>query len=280
MHHGGVGKDGQMLPFAAHNGFADGYGVITDGNFSFNAAIKELVLEEEHGVIVADRGLQQPLGIIRSRGIDHLQPGRVHEIHLRIRGVERASVHAAAGRPTNHHRGRGIPEVMSLGDKIRDLIERANDEVDELHFANGTQAAVAHPASSADDGALADRRINHALPAEALEQTFAGLEGAAVNADIFAHQNDRRVALHLLEHGLLDGFEKRDLRCVRGAAIRTGAVRLGHGYLRAFLEALAAAALTVFFGATLAAIFAAGFPPFADFALFPGACTMGGVSPK
>src|SRR2546427_5090247 len=51
------------------------------------------------------------------------------------------AMHAASGRPAHHHRRRGIPEVMSLGHKIRNLIECANDEVDELHFANGAQAA-------------------------------------------------------------------------------------------------------------------------------------------
>ena len=28
VHHGGVGKDGEVLAFAAHDGFADGHGVI------------------------------------------------------------------------------------------------------------------------------------------------------------------------------------------------------------------------------------------------------------
>src|SRR5207245_2667857 len=101
------------------------------------------------------------------------------------------------------------------------------------------------------------------------EQTFAGLEGAAIYTDVFAHQNDGRIALHLLEHRLLDGFEKSDLRSVGRAAVRSGAVWFGHRYLRAFLEALAGVAFAFFFGAAFVAIFAAGFPPFADFASFP-----------
>ena len=43
------------------------------------------------------------------------------------------------------------------------------------------------------------------------EQTFAGLERAAIHAHVFAQQHDGRIALHLFIHGLLDGFEKRDL---------------------------------------------------------------------
>src|SRR6267378_3956122 len=155
---------------------------------------------------------------------------------------------------------------MSLGHKIRNLIERAHDEVDELHFADGAQAAVAHSTGRPDNRALADRRINHPFPAKALQQPFAGLERPAVYPDVFAHQNNRRVALHLFKHGLLDGFEKRNLRSIGRAAIRPGSVWFGHGYLRAFLEALAVPAFTFFFGAAFVAIFPAGFPPFADFA--------------
>src|SRR6266849_1909691 len=156
--------------------------------------------------------------------------------------MKRPAVHAASGRPANDHGRGGIPKIMSLGDEIRNLIERADDEVDELHFANGAHAAV--------------------------------------DPDVFADQNDRRVPLHLLKHGLLDGFEKSNLGSARLAAIRSGPVCLGHGYLRAFLEALAAPAFTVFFGAAFAAIFAAGFPPFAEFVSFPTSRAAGCVSPK
>ena len=43
------------------------------------------------------------------------------------------------------------------------------------------------------------------------QQTFAGLERSAVNADVFADQHHRGIAFHLFVHGLLDGFEKGDL---------------------------------------------------------------------
>src|SRR2546430_3757366 len=140
---------------------------------------------------------------------------------------------------------------MSLGHEIGNLIEGANDEIDELHFADGAQAAVAHPASRADNGALADGRVDHALPTKPLQQPFAGLECPAVHAHVFANQHDGRVPLHLFKHGLLDGFEKRDRRCVRRASIGSR-----HGYLRAFLEAPVGAVFTVFLGVT----FAGGFP--------------------
>ena len=83
---------------------------------------------------------------------------------------------------------------MALGDEIGELVEAAGDEIDELHFGDGAQAEIAHAAGRADDGAFADGRVDDALPAEFFEQAFAGLEGAAVDADVFADEDDAGVA--------------------------------------------------------------------------------------
>src|SRR5256885_16258545 len=119
-------------------------------------------------------------------------------------------MHATAGRAADHD-GRGsVPEIVALGDEVGELIEAAGDEVDELHFADGAQAEIAHAASCADDGALADGRVDDALPAETLQQAFAGFEGAAIDANVLAEKDDGWVALHFFEQGLLDGFEESD----------------------------------------------------------------------
>src|SRR6266699_5808392 len=163
---------------------------------------------------------------------------------------------------------------MALGHKICNLIEGTDDEVDELHFADGAQSAVAHSTSGADNSALADRSINDALPAEPLQESLTRLESPAVYPDVFAHQNNRRVAFHFLKHCLLDSFQESNLRSGWRAAIPSGAVCFGHGYLRAFLEALTCAGFTVFFGATFAGAFTADLRATARFA------SAGCVSPK
>src|SRR6266850_541792 len=160
---------------------------------------------------------------------------------------------------------------MSLSHKIRNLVERTNDEVDELHLHNRPQAEIAHAASRADDGAFADRRVNDALPAKPRQQTFAGLERSAVHAHVLAEHDHRRVAFHLFEHRLPDAFEKGDLRRARGSSIRSGPVCLGHLYLRAFREAPAAAAFTAFFAAAFVAIFAVAFRSLMGFSSAAGA---------
>src|SRR5712672_3549091 len=119
-------------------------------------------------------------------------------------------MHAAAGRAADNDRRGRVPEIVALGDEIGELVEAAGDEVDELHLADGTQAEITHAAGRADDGAFADGRVDYALPAEALEKAFAGLERAAVNTHVFADDHDGGVALHFLEHGLLEGFEEGD----------------------------------------------------------------------
>src|SRR5271163_2214939 len=138
--------------------------------------------------------------------------------------MEWAAVHAAAG-GSAYHDGRGsVPQIVALGDEIGELIETAGDEIDKLHFGDGPQAEITHAAGGSDDGAFADGRIDDAFPAETLEQTFAGLESAAINADILAEQHHRGVALHLLVHGLLDGFEKGDRLAVAARSRIRGAV--------------------------------------------------------
>src|ERR1043166_8147172 len=41
--------------------------------------VQAFVLEEEHGIVIADRGLQQRLGIRRRRGADDLEARYAHE---------------------------------------------------------------------------------------------------------------------------------------------------------------------------------------------------------
>jgi len=99
---------------------------------------------------------------------------------------------------------------MALGNEIGELIETAEDEIDELHFGDRAKAEIAHAAGGADDGAFADGRVDDAFPAKLLEETFAGFERASVDADVFADKNHARVGGHFFKHRLADGFEESD----------------------------------------------------------------------
>src|SRR5262252_10598201 len=156
MHHRGVGKDGQVLAFAADDGLSERHGVIRFGKLFFDAAVEEFVLEKEYGIVVANAGLEQALGVVGRRGIDDLEAGSVQEIHLRTERVKRPAMDAGASWPANGDGRRGVPKIVAAGDKVGELVETASDEVDELQFGDGAQPEEAHAAGGADDGAFAD----------------------------------------------------------------------------------------------------------------------------
>ena len=96
-------------PFAAHRRLSDRHRVILRRKFFLDPAVQKFVLEKQHGVVVADGRLEKALGVMGRRRADHLQAGRVHEIHFRIRRMKRAAVHAAAHGPRSTM-GTGAPQ--------------------------------------------------------------------------------------------------------------------------------------------------------------------------
>src|SRR5437588_9025772 len=218
MHHGRIGDDAQIAARPANDGLADRHGVVALRQLLFDATVEEFMLKEEHGIIIANGGFEQPFGIVSRGGIDHLQPRRMHEVHFWIGGMKRAAVHTSARGSANNDGHRRAPAIVRLGHKVGDLVKGAGNEIDELHLRHRSQPQVAHAYGGAHDGRFADGSIDHALPAEALQQAGRRFEGAAVNSDILTDQQDRGIAVHLFEERLPDGIEISDR---------------GHGYLRA-----------------------------------------------
>ena len=118
---------------------ADGHGVFFRRQFFLDAPVEAFVLEENHRVVIADRRLDQPLGIVRRRRRHHFETGRAHEPHLRVLRVKRAAVNAAARRRAHHHGHRRVPAVAAFGGEIHNLVEAAGDEIGELHFRHRPQ---------------------------------------------------------------------------------------------------------------------------------------------
>ena len=61
--------------------------------------------------------------------------------------------------------------------------------------ATGRIPIIAAPTAAPDDGGLGDRRVDDALLAELRDEPVGDLEGAAVDADVLAEQEDALVAL-------------------------------------------------------------------------------------
>src|SRR6185312_276264 len=110
---------------------------------------------------------------------DDFEAGRVYVPHLRILRVERATADATARRAAHDH-GRGrSPAPVALGYRVADLRVRGADEVHELELGHGAHAGHGRAVGRRHDGGFRDRRIDHALFAEVVDEAFSDLERAA-----------------------------------------------------------------------------------------------------
>ena len=196
---------------------------------SSHATIDPLVLEEYAGVVVANRGLEQALGVGGEGRAQHLEAGRVGEPRLGVLRVEGRRAHAASRRAAHDHRDRDAAPVVVLPRDVDELVEAVGDEVRVLHLRDGTQPLHRGAHGHAHDGLLADRRVHHALGAELLDEALRDLERAAVDADVLAEEIDALVALHLLPQRLGDRDQVGGLAGVGALAARLVAVAGGAG---------------------------------------------------
>src|ERR1051326_5480389 len=139
--------------------------------------------------------------------------------------MEWAAVDAASGRAAQHDGSGHAPAILSLRQHVRDLVERAGDEIHELKFRDWTQPGQRRAKRGIDDRHLRDRRVDHALRAEAVNEAFGDLEGAAIDADVLADTEDVGVALHFLPESLADGFEISDHTWLRTESQQGGDLR-------------------------------------------------------
>src|SRR5258708_6838204 len=131
----------------------------------------------------------------------------MHEPHLWILRVEWPAMHIAAAWTANHQRGGRSPAVVRLRGHVDDLIEGAADEVHELELGHGAQSGKSSSEGSAYDGRLRNRRVDHALGSESVDEAIGDLECSAVDTDVLAQTKDGWLALHLFPDSLADGFE-------------------------------------------------------------------------
>ena len=96
--------------------------------------------------------------------------------------------------------------LANLRRVIEDLVKRNRAEIPSHKLDNRTKSDHRGAHAQSREAALGDRRIDHALGPELLEHALADLVGAVVVADLFAHEKDRAVSLHLFNHGLAQGL--------------------------------------------------------------------------
>jgi hypothetical protein len=81
-----MADDGDVAAFAFHVSLAQGDDVLAFGYLALGV-IQHLAFDEYHGVVVPDGAFEQPLGIGRCRGHNHLEAGNVTVPALERLGV-------------------------------------------------------------------------------------------------------------------------------------------------------------------------------------------------
>ena len=167
------------------------------------------MLEEEHRVRVADRALEEPLGVAGRRRRHDFEPRYVGKGGLdRLRVVEPAVDSGAVGRADDQWAAPGaIRSVAHPRGLAHDLIHRRPDEVGELDLRDRAVAGDARADRHADDCRLGQRGIDDPGLAVPIEQPLGGAENAAPDADVLAEDDDLVVARHLLVDCVVDGLE-------------------------------------------------------------------------
>ena len=130
------------------------------------------MLEEEHRVVVADRLLEQALGIARRGRAGDLEPGhRVEPADRRLR-VDRAEAAARPDDREHHERHAGllVREVPVLRALVDDAVHHERQEVAEHDLDHGPLAGHGAAEGRADQRELGDRRVEHARLAVFLGQ--------------------------------------------------------------------------------------------------------------
>jgi len=141
------------------------------------------------------------------------QAGVMAQQRLQALGVMLGRVDAAAVRHADDDgAGEAAARAVALaGHVVRDLVQGGVDEAHELDFGDDFQALRGHADGHAGDHAFGERRVLHAVAAEALLQAGGGAEHAAVGADVLADQDDVRIARHLGGQRHVDGLDQCDL---------------------------------------------------------------------
>ena len=162
--------------------------------------VEHEVLDEQHGIVVADRRLEQAVGVERRRRRDDLEAGRVREHHLEALRVLGRQLRAGAGGRADHERHADLAaeHLAHLGRVVHDHVHGHEDEVDRHDLDDRPQAEHRGAHAGADEALLGDRRLAHAPRAVLRVEAGRDLVGALEAADLLAHEEDLVVARELL----------------------------------------------------------------------------------
>ena len=166
--------------------------------------VERLALDEDDRIVVADGGLEQALGVGRRRRPHHLEPGHVRR--STSPSTASAARRAARAGPPGPRNTIGTlnwpPDIWRILAAVLTIWSRARiEKLNVIISTIGRSPTIAAPIPTPVKPDLGDGRVDDALLAELLEQPLGHLVGAVVVTDLLAHDEDARVAVHLLAQG-------------------------------------------------------------------------------
>ena len=208
-----VADEGDVGAGALDVGLADGDEVVALGDLAL-VAVEHLMLDEDDRVVGPDRALEQALGVGRGPGHDDGQAGDVGEDGFRpVRvGGREAARHARGAAEHDRDGELAARHVPHVGGVVDDLVDGDPGEAEGHELDDRAEAHHRGADADAGEAFLGDRRVDHAAGAELVEEALADLVGPVVLGDLFPHQEDAIVPLHLLGHRLIQGFAIRQDR--------------------------------------------------------------------
>ena len=202
-----IGDDGEIGALALHIGDAERNDFFGIGNFAL-VAVKNGVLQEEAGIVVANGGFEQAFRVASSGGHDHLHARVVGEDVFGGVGVGGADVGAAVGGAADHDGAvdQAAGHVTDVGRVVEDLVEGDGVEGPEHELHHGTDAEHRSAHAHADEAGFGDGRVDDAVGAEFFEEAFGDLVGSMELGDFLTHEDDVFVAGEFFGKGGADGF--------------------------------------------------------------------------
>ena len=196
-----VRDDGHVAAGAADGGLAERHQVLAVGHLAVLER-EQVVVQVDDGVVVADGGRHQALGVGGGGGHDDLQAGHAHEHRADGAGVLAgpAGREAVAGLEHDRHLGLAAGHGVEARALVDDLIHGHEHELGHVELDDRAEAGQRGAGRHADLGRLGDRGDAHAVAPEGLDERLALGRG-----HVLAEVEDAVVARHLQVDGLADG---------------------------------------------------------------------------
>src|SRR6185437_4636433 len=194
----GVGDDGKVPAGFHHRGGSDLDAVITLGYLSLGVVQRE-VFQQDHGIIVADRGGEQALGVGWGGRSEHFEAGYVRVPDLQVLRVGGGQLLSATTWSADHQRHADLTAErrVHLRRMVDDLIDSQQAEVDGHDLHDRAQPEHGRADRGTHEPFLTDGGVADAAGTELGEQSCGDLVGAFENADLLTDEQHVLIAQQL-----------------------------------------------------------------------------------